>query len=208
MSRQIRKPAGKHSRKELFLHALLDETRRCVIPNPVRFLNGVRNLLFLWFLAANRPLTRKRHGFGMTDVPFSHGLFSRAGTDADQQGMRQSHLKLLDIIIAFQIYFFNSEFRPIPLGLPPIRFRSFALNAPKPKNMQQITAPFSIPCALYKTIYRVTRFPATLTKTSGPIAHFPNWNPYDKAAIFKGKPKSISRIACKRSSTLTLDSCM
>ena len=39
---------------------------KLVIPNPVRLLNGVRNLLFLFPNAKSRSLTRDKRGFGMT----------------------------------------------------------------------------------------------------------------------------------------------
>jgi hypothetical protein len=46
----------------------LRSSRHCVIPNPVRFLNGVRNLLFPGFLDSS---SAKRRVFGMTNAHFS-----------------------------------------------------------------------------------------------------------------------------------------
>ncbi len=51
-----------------------------VIPNPVRFLNGVRNPLFPGLPREQEILTPlETTGFGMTDVSGGHG-FSRAGS--------------------------------------------------------------------------------------------------------------------------------
>src|ERR1700720_3138945 len=47
------------------------ETRKYVIPHPVRCLNGVRNLFFPWLSCEQTSLTRKRQSFGMTNAPFS-----------------------------------------------------------------------------------------------------------------------------------------